>query len=80
MKKSLTIIVLALIASLATAQSVTFVVDEDLPAPRQTITKYNDKFIIAQIINTLGVPKKDYHVLKTSFERQSLCHMGKDNF
>ena len=79
MKKSFTIIALALIASLATAQT-TFTVDEDLPAPMQTITKYNDKFIIAQIINTLGVPKKDYHVLKTSFERQSLCHMGKDNF
>ena len=37
MKKSLTIIVLALIASLATAQSVTFTVDKNLPAPRQTI-------------------------------------------
>ena len=114
MKKSLTIIVLALIASLATAQTSQnqtakpfsmedieemaltgvdyplqgpttgldvvwpkFVVDEDLP---QTITKYNDKFIIAQIINTLGVPSEDYHVLKTSFEGQSLCHLGKDNF
>ena len=117
MKKSLTIIVLALIANLATAQTSQnqtakpfsmedieemtltgvdyplqgpttgldvvwpkFVVDEDLPAPKQTITKYNDKFIIAQIINTLGVPSEDYHVLKTSFEGQSLCHLGKDNF
>ena len=117
MKKSLTIIVLALIASLATAQTSQnqtakpfsmedieemaltgvdyplqgpttgldvvwhkFVVDEDLPAPKQTITKYNDKFIIAQIINTLGVPQEEYHVLKTSFEGQSLCHLGKDNF
>ena len=79
MKKSFTIIVLVLIASLVTAQT-KFVVDKNLPAPKQTITKYNDKFIIAQIINTLGVPQEEYHVLKTSFEGQSLCHLGKDNF
>ncbi|MBO4718523.1 MAG: DUF4419 domain-containing protein [Prevotella sp.] len=79
MKKSFIIIVLALIASLATAQT-KFTVDEDLPAPKQTITKYNDKFIIAQIINTLGVSQEDYRVLKTSFEGQQLAHIGKDNF
>ena len=80
MKKSLTIIVLALIASLATAQSVTFTVDKNLPAPKQTIPTFDEQFIAAQILNVLGVPSEDYHVLKTSFEGQSLAHIGKDNF
>jgi len=57
-----------------------FIVDTNLPAPQQTITKYNDKFIIAQIINALGVAQEEYRVLKTSFEGQQLAHMGKDNF
>ena len=79
MKKSLTIIVLALIASLANAQT-KFTVDEDLPAPKQTIPTFDEKFIAAQIINVIGVPSEEYHVLKTSFEGQQLAHMGKDNF
>ena len=117
MKKSFTIIMLALIGSLATAQTslqqtakrfsmedieeltltggeyplqgprtglnivgTIFEVDKDLPAPKKTITKFDDKFIAAQIINVLAVPSEDYHVLKTSFEGQQLAHMGKDNF
>ena len=80
MKKSLTIIVLALIASLATAQSVTFTVDKNLPAPRQTIPLYDEQFIAAQIISVLGVPDEERRVLKTSFEGQQLAHIGKDNF
>ena len=117
MKKSFTITMLALIASLATAKTsqqqtakrfsmeeiegmaltgvdyplqgprtgldivgTIFEVDKDLPAPKKTITKFDDKFIAAQIINVLAVPSEDYHVLKTSFEGQQLAHMGKDNF
>ena len=80
MKKSLIIIVLALIASLATAQSVTFTVDKNLPAPKQTIPTFDEQFIAAQILNVIGVPSEEYHVLKTSFEGQQLAHIGKDNF
>ena len=81
MKKSFTIIVLALLASLASAQkSVTFTVDKNLPAPKQTIPTFDEQFIAAQIINVIGVPSEEYHVLKTSFEGQQLAHIGKDNF
>ena len=46
MKKSFTIIVLALIASMAIAQTgVSFEVDKDLPAPKTKLQKYNDKEI-----------------------------------
>jgi hypothetical protein len=80
MKKSLIIIMLALIASLATAQSVTFEVDKDLPAPKQTIPTFDEQFVVAQMVDGLGLPQEEERVLKTSFEGQRLCYMGKDNF
>ena len=69
MKKSLTIIVLALIAFLATAQpqSVTFEVDKDLSAPKTKLQKYDDKEIAKQIVNISGSPQKLHHVTMTSF-------------
>ena len=82
MKKSLTIIVLALIACLAIAQpkSVTFEVDKDLPAPKTKLQKYDDKEIAKQIVNISGIPQKLHHVKKTSFEGERLCYLGDDNF
>ena len=81
MKKSITIIVLALIASLATAQtSVTFEVDKDLPAPKQTIEMYDDKEISKRIVNISAVPQEQHRVGKTSFEGEHLCYLGDDNF
>ncbi len=81
MKKSFTIIALALIASLASAQKgITFEVDKGLPAPKETIPAYDEQWIATQIINVSGVPREQHHVLKTSFEGQRLCHLGDDNF
>ena len=117
MKKSLTIIVLALIANLATAQTSQnqtakpfsmedieemaltgvdyplqgpttgldvvwpkFVVDEDLPAPKEIIPKYDDKEIAKRIVNISAVPLELHRVVKTSFEGQQLGYIGDDNF
>ena len=117
MKKSLTIIVLALIASLATAQTSQnqtakpfsmedieemaltgvdyplqgpttgldvvwpkFVVDEDLPAPKKTIEKYDNQEIAKKIVNISAVPLELHCVVKTSFEGQQLGYIGDDNF
>jgi len=81
MKKSFTIIVLALLASLASAQkSVTFTVDKNLPAPKKTFTMLDAEHVATQIVSAIGVPKEEQKVVKTSFEGQQLAHMGKDNF
>ena len=40
-------------------------VDEDLPAPKQTIPVFDEQFIAAQIINVLGVPSEEQNLLKT---------------
>ena len=81
MKKSFTIIVLALIASMAIAQTgVSFEVDKDLPAPKTKLQKYNDKEIAKMIVNISGVPQELHRVKKTSFEGERLCYLGDDNF
>ena len=81
MKKSITVIVLALIASLATAQKgVTFEVDKDLPAPKETIPAYDDQEIAKRIVNISGVPQSLHRVVKTSFEGQHMSYIGDDNF
>ncbi|MBO6032277.1 MAG: DUF4419 domain-containing protein [Prevotella sp.] len=81
MKKSFTIIVLALIASLASAQKgVTFEVDKGLPAPKTTILKYNDQDIAQKIVNISAIPKQLHRVVKTSFEGERLCYIADDNF
>ena len=82
MKKSLTIIVLALIACLATAQpqSVTFEVDKDLSAPKTKLQKYDDKEIAKKIVNISAIPKELHRVVKTSFEGERLSYIADDNF
>lgn len=81
MKKSFTIIVLALIASMAIAQTgVSFEVDKDLPAPKTKLQKYNDKENAKMIVNISGVPQELHRVKKTSFEGERLCYLGDDNF
>ena len=91
MKTSLTIIVLALIASYATAKkdnvvlkkskgSITFVVDKDLPAPKQDFAMLDDQDIARQIVDAIQIPRELHHVVKTSFEGLRLSYMGKDNF
>ena len=80
MKKSFTIIVLAFIVSLASAQKgVTFEVDKGLPAPKTTILKYNDQDIAQKIVNISAIPKQLHRVVKTSFEGERLCYIADDN-
>ncbi|MBP5800436.1 MAG: DUF4419 domain-containing protein [Prevotella sp.] len=81
MKKSFTIILLALIASLASAQKgITFDVDKGLSAPKKDIPAYEEQYIATQIVNISGVPWEQHHVVKTSFEGKRLCRLGDDNF
>ena len=81
MKKSFTIIVLALFASLASAQKgVTFTVDKNLPAPKTTITMFDAEHVATQLVRAIGVPKEEQKVVKTSFEGEHLCYLGDDNF
>ena len=61
-------------------KSITFVVDEDLPAPKQTFTMLPSNEISSQIISKKGIPYVDHHVVKTSFDGEELCYLGEDNF
>ena len=60
--------------------SITFVVDEDLPAPKQTFTMLPSNEISSQIISKKGIPYVDHKVVKTSFDGEKLCYLGEDNF
>ena len=81
MKKILTIIALALSASLVIAQkSITFVVDEDLPAPKTTIPAYDDQWVAQKIVGAAGIPEELQRVVKTSFEGERIGYMATDNF
>ena len=90
MKKSFTIIMLALIASVATAQTsprtgldivgTIFEVDKGLSAPKTTLQKFDDQEIAKKIVNISGVPQELHQVRKTSFEGERLCYLGDDNF
>ena len=81
MKKILTIIALALSASLVIAQkSITFVVDEDLPAPKTTIPAYDDQWVAKKIVGAAGIPEELQRVVKTSFEGERIGYMATDNF
>ncbi len=61
-------------------KSITFVVDEDLPAPKQTFTMLPSNEISSQIISKKGIPYVDHNVRKTSFDGEKLCYLGEDNF
>ena len=61
-------------------KSITFVVDEDLPAPKQTFTMLPSNEISSQIISKKGIPYVDHNVKKTSFDGEKLCYLGEDNF
>ena len=63
-----------------TKKSITFVVDEDLPAPKQTFTMLPSNEISSQIISKKGIPYVDHNVVKTSFDGKKLCYLGEDNF
>lgn len=81
MKKSFTIIMLALIASLANAQKgITFEVDKDLPAPKTKLQKYDDKEIAKKIVNISAIPKELHRVVKTGLEGERLSYIADDNF
>ena len=58
---------------------ITFVVDEDLPAPKQTFTMLPSNEISSQIISKKGIPYVDHKVVKTSFDGEKLCYLGEDN-
>jgi hypothetical protein len=61
-------------------KSITFVVDEDLPAPKQTFTMLPSNEISSQIISKKNIPSVDHKVVKTSFDGEKLCYWGEDNF
>ena len=63
-----------------TKKSITFVVDEDLPAPKQEFTMMSSKDLSSRIISKKNIPSVDHKVVKTSFEGEKLCYLGEDNF
>lgn len=67
-------------STLCQGQGITFVVDENLPAPEKVIKMYEEKDIAYTIINKNGIPREQHHVVKTSFEGERMGYMGEDNF
>ena len=63
-----------------TKKSITFVVDEDLPKPKQTFTMLSSKDLSSRIISKKNIPSADHKVVKTSFDGEKLCYLGEDNF
>ncbi|MBO4430183.1 MAG: DUF4419 domain-containing protein [Bacteroidaceae bacterium] len=63
-----------------TKTGITFVVDEDLSAPKQTFTMLSSKELSSRIISKRQIPQPDHNVVKTSFDGESLCYLGEDNF
>ena len=63
-----------------TKTGITFVVDEDLPAPKETFTLLSSEEVASRSISNLRIPKPDHRVVKTSFEGEKLCYLGEDNF
>ena len=81
MKQSFILIVLALVASVASAQEgVTFEVDKDLAGPKTRLQKHDDRETAKRIVNISAVPQELHRVVKPSFEGQRLCYLGDDNF
>ncbi|MBO4430948.1 MAG: DUF4419 domain-containing protein [Bacteroidaceae bacterium] len=61
-------------------KSITFVVDEDLPAPKQTFTMMTSNQLSSHIIDKKNIPVASHNVVKTSFDGEELCYLGEDNF
>ena len=59
--------------------SITFVVDEGLPAPKKTFEMKDGKAIANEIVGKTVVSAELYRVVKSSFDDESLCYMGEDN-
>ncbi len=59
--------------------SITFVVDEGLPAPKKTFAVKDGKAIADEIVGKTVVSAELYRVVKSSFDDESLCYMGEDN-
>ena len=60
--------------------SITFVVDEGLPAPKKTFEMKDGKAIADEIVGKTVPSAELYRVVKSSFDDESLCYMGEDNF
>ena len=62
-----------------TKKSITFVVDENLPKPKQEFIMLSSDDLSSHIIHK-KMPNADPKVVKTSFNGEKLCYMGEDNF
>ena len=63
-----------------TESGITFVVDEDLPAPKKELRKYGGDQIAKFILNGEQIGKELYQIVATSFGQDSLINCGKDVF
>ena len=59
--------------------SVTFVVDKNLPSPKQVLKKKSGNAVVQQIINKEQIPKELHQVVRNSFEQEQIICMGDDN-
>ena len=62
-----------------TKKSITFVVDENLPKPKQTFSTMSSDQLCTYIIYK-KMPSADPKVVKNSFNGEELCYLGEDNF
>ena len=62
-----------------TKKSITFVVDENLPKPKQTFSTMSSDQLCTYIIYK-KMPSADSKVVKNSFNGEELCYLGEDNF
>ena len=59
--------------------SITFVVDEGLPAPKKSFAMKEGRKVAGDIVGK-SVPSEALHqVVKSSFDDETLCYMGEDN-
>ena len=61
-------------------KSITFVVDKDLPAPKQQFTILPGESIASGIVGKMNIPAYDYQIVKTSFDNERFCYLHEDNF
>lgn len=60
--------------------SITFVVDEKLPAPRRNFRSYSGDKVAAYILKEEGIPQEKWKIVAGSFMGDSLIAMEKDIF
>lgn len=63
-----------------TANSITFVVDEGLSAPKEELTAFDYDFTTEIIMNRLNIPTDENNIFASSYKDENFCILGEDVF